>query len=891
MKPSLHVLLVEDSDDDAQLLILELTRGGHKVTAKRVETADALRDALAEGRWQVVLCDFTLPHFSGSEALRIVKESGMDLPFIYVSGTMGEDIAVEAMKAGAHDYVVKHSLARLVPAVERELREALDRKQGREAEAQMRMSEHKYRHLFKSMRDAALLIAAENGRIIDANEEAEVLLGRGRDALLGMDHAQLYRPPGPPPDADACYEAEIMRNDGRVVPVHVCSSTIELYDRPFKLTLFRDITERRHTEHALKLFRALIDQANDAIEVIDPATGRFLDANEKACQMHGYSRTEFLALAVSDVEALVRLSDPDRWRRHVEAIRSGASRIVEEPHRRKDGSVFPVEINSSYVHLDRGYLVSVVRDITERKQAEAALIESEQRFRQVTENIDEGFWLAEVGDHRIIYLSPVYERIWGRSSAELLAGPAAWLATVHADDRGRVRETIVRCAPGGYDLDYRIVRPDGTVRWIQDRAFPILDAGGRVGRLAGVVIDITVRRQLEDEFRQAQKMEAVGRLAGGIAHDFNNLLAVIQMQSSLLLDTLSDPAQMREGIHQIMGASERAANLTRQLLTFSRRSVRQSREIDLGEVAGNMTKLLRRLIGEDVSLETRFAPALPLINADPGMMEQVIMNLVVNARDAMPGGGRLLVGLDAKTIDDDYVRLHPQAKPGSFVCLSIGDTGCGISKEDLPHVFEPFFTTKEVGKGTGLGLATVFGIIEQHHGWIEVFSTVGEGTTFQIFLPALPASHRPAEAAHHRPAIRDGTETVLLVEDEATLRNLAGSALERHGYHVLTADSAGAALKLWDERTAPVDLLLTDLIMPGGMSGRELAETLIRRQPGLKVLLTSGYSNELLPQRYNLQEGVNFISKPYHVSELAVTVRRCLDEPEAAVRFSSSGES
>ena len=628
MKPSLHVLLVEDSDDDAQLLVLELTRGGHKVSAKRVETAEALRAALAEGTWQVVLCDFTLPHFSGAEALRIVKESGLDLPFIYVSGTMGEDIAVEAMKAGAHDYIVKHSLARLVPAVERELREAQDRKQGREAEAQMRMSEHKYRHLFKSMRDAALLISVENGKIIDANEEAESLLGRGRDALLGMDHAQLYRLPGPPAEASAAgYEAEIVRSDGRVVPVHVCSSMIELYDRPFQLTLFRDITERR---------------------------------------------------------------------------------------------------------------------------------------------------------------------------------------------------------------------------------------------------------ELEDQFRQAQKMEAIGRLAGGIAHDFNNLLAVIQMQSSIMLDAPADPAGVREGTHQIMAAAERAANLTRQLLTFSRRSVRQSKDIDLGEVAGNMTKLIRRLIGEDVMLETRFAPSLPLINADPGMMEQVVMNLAVNARDAMPAGGRLLVALDVKTIGDDYVRLHPRARPGAFVCLSVSDTGCGIPKEDLPHIFEPFFTTKEIGKGTGLGLATVFGIIEQHHGWIEVLSTVGAGTTFQVFLPAL-ATARPAAAAVNGPVVRGGTETLLLVEDEAILRNLACAALERHGYRVLTAGSATEAIKRWEERTVPVDLLLTDLIMPGGMSGDELADTLIRSQPGLKVVFTSGYSNDLLNQRRHLRPGIDFIAKPYPVSELAAIVRRRLD--------------
>lgn len=886
MKSPLQVLLVEDSDDDAQLLIRELTRGGYQVSAKRVETAEALHSALAEEGWQVVLCDFTLPHFNGTEALRIVKKSALDIPFIYVSGTIGEDIAVEAMKAGAHDYVVKHSLARLVPAIERELREAQVRRQGREAETQMRMSEHKYRHLFRSMRDAALLIAEETDKIIDANEQAEVLLGRSRKELLGMNHTQLYPSPGPTAalagDSPLGCETEIRRNDGQIVPVDVCSSRIELYERPFKLTLFRDITERKRAEEALTLFRALIDQANDAIEVIDPETVRFLDVNEKACQSLGYSRTEFLSLNVPDVEARLNFSTPDLWRQHVEAIRSQGSRIMEGEHRRKDGSVFPVEINSSYVRLDRAYLVSVVRDITERKRAEKALHESEQRFRQVTENIDEVFWLADATDHRMIYVSPVYERIWGRPCSEPQTNPQAWFNAIHADDRQHVRETMTHgAAAGGYDLEYRIVRPDGSVRWIHSRAFPVLDANGQVGRLAGVTTDVTVPRQLEDQFRQAQKMEAIGHLAGGIAHDFNNLLGVIQLQSSMLLHQPSTAQRTQEGIQQILTASERAANLTRQLLTFSRRSVRQSKNIDLGQLVGDMTKLLRRLLGEDIALETRFAPALPLINADPGMMEQVIMNLAVNARDAMPEGGRLLVMLDAETIDNDYVRLHPRATPGAYICMSVSDTGCGISEENLPRIFEPFFTTKEIGKGTGLGLATVFGIIEQHHGWIEVLSTVGKGSTFNVFLPALPQSRQASPTAVvEKPVLKGGTETILLVEDEEVLGEITRTVLERCGYRVLFARSAAEAIALWEAQTTPVDLLLTDFIMPGSMTGWQLSETLTRRQPGLKVIHISGNSNDLLRERHHLLQTINFIAKPCLASELLATVRQCLDEPE-----------
>jgi CheY-like chemotaxis protein len=332
-------------------------------------------------------------------------------------------------------------------------------------------------------------------------------------------------------------------------------------------------------------------------------------------------------------------------------------------------------------------------------------------------------------------------------------------------------------------------------------------------------------------------------------------------------------------LQQILAVSERAANLTRQLLTFSRRSVREPRDIDLGEVTGSMAKLLRRVLGEDLALDTRIASSLPLVNADPGMMEQVLMNLAVNARDAMPKGGRLLISLDAVEIGQDDLGRSPRAVPGRFVRLLVQDNGSGIASEDLPRIFEPFFTTKDAGKGTGLGLATVFGIIEQHHGWIDVSSEIGRGTTFEIYVPALARTATAPRSERASLNFPRGTESILLVEDDAAVRKLARASLEHCGYRVHEADSPGTALDLWDRLPESVDLLFTDLVMPGGMTGRELAERLVERQPGLKVIYSSGYSYDAVRPELRLTPGFNFLQKPYHLAEMAATVRRCLDAP------------
>jgi signal transduction histidine kinase/CheY-like chemotaxis protein/HAMP domain-containing protein len=397
------------------------------------------------------------------------------------------------------------------------------------------------------------------------------------------------------------------------------------------------------------------------------------------------------------------------------------------------------------------------------------------------------------------------------------------------------------------------------------------------------VEDNTERLSLEAQLRQSQKMESIGQLAAGVAHDFNNMLTIIQGHSSAMLARPTLPIELLEPVQSVYFAAERAAGLTRQLLMFSRKNVMQLRPIDLREIVGDMSKMLQRLIHENILLEFHPPAELPLVLADSGMVEQVLMNLAVNARDAMPQGGSLTIGVETLQVDDEYVTLHPEARIGEFVRLRVTDSGCGMDFETLTRIFEPFFTTKEVGKGTGLGLATVYGIVKQHDGWLEVISEPGKGTTFEIFFPATDAMAMAVEKQIMPDTpVPGGTETILIVEDEPILRDMARDILEGCGYRIIEASSGKDALDVWSRRTTQIDLLLTDMMMPGGVSGVKLAEQLLQSQPGLKVVFTSGYTaNEINPEVL-AKTGACFLQKPYSHADLAKTIRDSIDKNTAA---------
>jgi two-component system, cell cycle sensor histidine kinase and response regulator CckA len=513
----------------------------------------------------------------------------------------------------------------------------------------------------------------------------------------------------------------------------------------------------------------------------------------------------------------------------------------------------------------------------EAGQRTVDLVESEQRFRQLAEAIEQVFFLVDPTLTETFYVSPAYERVFGRSCASLYADPASWSEGVRPDDRARVlAETMRDGVLVPFDCEYRVLRPDGGERVIRSRAFPISNAAGEVYRFAGVADDVTERRRVEARLRQASKMEAVGLLASGVAHDFNNLLSVILSYGELLASDLKAGDPMRDDLNEIRDAGLRAVGLTRQLLAFGRQQVLQPQVVNLTAIVAGMEKMLGRLIGEDVELVATGPSSIGRISVDPGQMEQVIMNLAVNARDAMPQGGKLTIETGEVVLDAVYAADHLGVKPGLHVLLAVSDTGTGMDKATQARVFEPFFTTKEVGKGTGLGLATVFGIVEQSGGTISVYSERDRGTTFKMYFPVTVggAPQRRSSAPSDSSGLR-GAETVLVVEDEETVRKLVCVILRKYGYNVLEAQNGGDALLLCEQHTATIHLLLTDVVMPR-MSGQLLARRLLAVRPDMRLLYMSGYTNDTVVRHGMLDSTVAFIQKPITPDALARKVRDVL---------------
>jgi len=506
-----------------------------------------------------------------------------------------------------------------------------------------------------------------------------------------------------------------------------------------------------------------------------------------------------------------------------------------------------------------------------------ALQASKEHYRALIENSADGILLLDPAG-TITYTSPASFHILGYSDQEF---PGRTLfELVHPEDLQEVRNffrELLQTPGQTTPAQYRLRHKDGTWRWLEGAVRNAL-AEPAVQAVVVNFRDITERKRLEEQFLQVQKMEAIGRLAGGVAHDFNNLLTVITGYADFLLDRHpSDLDPSRQDIEQIKKTAERAASLTRQLLAFSRRQVLQPEILDLNALVADMDKLLRRLIGEDIELVTLPQPDLGLVRADPGQLEQVILNLAVNARDAMPNGGKLTIETANVYLDETYTRQHVDVKPGFHVMLAMSDTGQGMDGETRSHIFEPFFTTKEQGKGTGLGLATVHGIVNQSGGHIWVYSEPGQGTTFKIYLPRVEASSKPARPGRLLSPVVHGSETILLVEDEESVRDLAYFILLEKGYRVLPARHGAEAIQIGEQQTGPIHLLLTDVVMPGGMSGRELAERLKRLRPGLKVLYMSGYTDNAIVHHGVLEPGTAFLQKPFAPDTLARKVRETLD--------------
>jgi len=647
MKNRLRVLLVEDSEDDALLLMRQLRLGGYEPECSRVESADEMDSALEQQTWDVVIIDYSMPRFDALAALDLLKEKRIDIPSIVVSGTIGEETAVDTMKRGAHDYIMKDNLSRLLPAIERELREA-----------------------------------------------------KGRD---------------------------------------------------------------------------------------------------------------------------------------------------------------------------------------ERRKALKALRESEERYRLLVENVDIGVTLVD-SEFNVIMTNTAQAKMFGKV-AQSVVGQKCFSAF-------KDRKTVCPHCPGQRamssrqqaETDVQRVNHKGESVNLRLRAFPTFSPDGAVTGFIEVVDDITVRKRLEEQLRQAGQLEAIGRLAGGVAHDFNNLLTAMIGYTHVLLERMSEKDPNREKVAQIGRAAERAAELTKKLLAFSRKQVLDVKVLDLNPVIADFEKIMRRLLGEDVELVTLLAPSLKPVKADRGQIEQILMNFAVNSRDAMPGGGKLMIETAEVELDADYARTYPDVQPGPHIMVAVSDDGVGMNTETRSRIFDPFFTTKEKGKGTGLGLSTVYGIVKQHQGHISVYSELGRGTTFKVYLPAVDEPLEDSGVIPKPKLQLCGAETVLVVEDEKIVLKLASEALEALGYTVLCASTPDEALKLVEEHKGAIDLLLSDVVLPQ-MDGPSLFKRLVLRRPDLKVLYVSGYAGDSIIHHGVLEPGVHFLPKPFTLENLAAKVREALGDVSLPVPF------
>ena len=744
MSKPIRVLIVEDVDDDALLLVAELKRGGYELAFERVDTAATMRNALQQKAWDVILCDFTMPYFNGAAALQLAKESGTDVPFIFVSGTIGEDVAIEAMKSGAQDYIMKTNLARLAPAVERELHEVRVRRESRQAEAAMRESEHKYRHLFEALGDAVFVIVEESGRIIDTNARAENLLGRTRTEILGSNQAQLFAPQNGRPGFDVLRaaangehpggcELEVFRHDGRSVPVHASASRIELYDRQLLLTVLHDVSERNRMDEQLRQLSRAVEQSPASIIITDPG-GNITYANARFTELTGYTFAEAVG--------------------------------------------------------------------------------------QKTNLLKSGEMPAEI-----------YEQLW-----QTIKAGKEWRGEFHNKKK------------------------NGALYWESASISPITNEAGKITHFLAIKEDITEKRQLAAQFLRAQRLESIGHLAGGIAHDLNNILAPVLLS----IEFLREEIKTEEGLSMLETletSARRGADIVKQVLTFAKGVEGRHVLLQPGHLVKETAKIIRETFPKGITLKTDLLKSRWLVSGDATQLHQVLLNLSVNARDAMPQGGTLGLAIEDVLLDADAIRFIPGAKPGPYVQLKVSDTGTGIPPEIADKIFDPFFTTKGLEKGTGLGLSTVLGIVKSHGGFIQFDSTAG-GTEFKLYLPAQTEAASLAEEKSTKSLLRGQGEQILIVDDEDAVRSITRRVLEANGYRTLMASNGMEAIALCTEKGSQIDLVLTDLNMPG-MDGTAtiLAIRKLNPQARIIVITGAGLNNETLSSKeLNVAD---FLNKPF----------------------------
>lgn len=734
-----------------------------------------------------------------------------------------------------------------------------------------------------------LCLFGPDGKFLRWNANLEVKLGYSRAEIAEIRALDTV----PPEDRErvqqimqatlttgaAEAEAALRHKDGTRVPCYLTGTRLILEGKLCILAIAVDMSAQRRAQELLRLQATAMRAAANGIVITAP-DGTIEWVNPAFSRMTGYSMEE----AVGQNPRILKSG------RHGHTFYSNLWSTIsackvwrgEVMNRRKDGTFYEEEIAITPVASNQGVIthyIAIKHDISDRKQAEESLRHAEEKYRRIFEEAMIGIFQS-TPEGRFLMVNPVLAKMLHCESPEQVLNEVKDIAPLYGDPaRRHEMQKQLEAAGAVHNMEHQFRRIDGTELWVSVNLRCIYGADGKPAYYEGTAEDITERVVLQRQLQQAQKMEAIGRLAGGVAHDFNNLLGVINGYSEILKSRTDLDPVVIQPIEEICSAGEKAASLTQQLLAFSRKQIIQARVIDLNEVVTNLSKMLRRMIGDDVELTMRLSShALP-VKVDQGQIEQVLMNLAVNARDAMPKGGKLTIETDICDLDDSYAIRHKPVRPGRYVRLTIADTGCGMSQETMSHLFEPFFTTKELGRGTGLGLSIVYGIVKQSNGYIWAYSEPDRGSSFKIYLPLQTVEVDRVVDQSHAERLR-GSENILLVEDDPSLRMMMAGFLKGLGYSVLEADNGEAALEAVKDAAHPVELLITDITMPK-MSGRDLADLLVTKFPQVRVLYISGYTHDGAVQTRVLDTSEAFLQKPFALSELSRTIRELMEKEQS----------
>jgi PAS domain S-box-containing protein len=888
----LRILILEDRPIDAELILHELSRDWILFTVIRVETESEFLKQLHEFSPDLILADYSLPSFDGLSALAAAQKECPGVPFILVSANMGEELAVEAMKNGATDYVLKQRLSRLAPAVRRAMREVEEARTLRRTEDKLRASEAFYHSLVESL-PQNVFRKDRPGRFTFANQRFCQLLGKSVEEILGKTDFDFY-----PAELAEKYQEDdrLVMKTGEVfdaVEEHRTLSGERLYMHVMKTpvhdaqqqivgiqAIFSDITRRVRAEEALReseeRFRVLFETSRDAMMILD-RTG-FHDCNKAALEIFGCSsKTQVIAKHPSD------LSPPEQpdgteslaaEQEHIEAAYAKGSHFFEWQHLRLDGTVFLAEVLLSQFELHgKAMLQVVVRDITERKRAEERL----RKQAALLDAANEAIYLRAM-DHTVTYWNKGAERLFGWSSAEALGHKITQLAGRSTEAFKAAQAALLE--RGSWSGELNATSKAGQERVVFCRWTLLRDEQGRPTEVLAINTDISEHKQLEAQFLRAQRLESVGQLAGGIAHDLNNILAPILMAATMLQEEVRGPEGLSM-LESIQASAQRASDIVRQVLAFARGIEGQKVLLQPRYLVKEIARIIHETFPKSIALETRLPRDLWMVLGDATQIHQILLNLSLNARDAMPQGGTLTLAAENIVLDESFTRMIPGARPGPHVLLTAADTGTGIPPEIADKIFDPFFTTKEPGKGTGLGLSTAVGIVKGHGGFINFTSKLKEGTQFRVYLPANTETAVRAKSKTKAALSRGQEELILIVDDEEAIRSVTRSTLEARGYRTLIAGDGREAVALYAQHRAEISLVLTDMKMPL-MDGEATIRELRKINPQVKILVASGAEDVAKSSSKNELDVQGYLVKPFDSDDLVRTVSELLQTESAA---------